>query len=643
MNLNQEGFITFEKRVELKPYTARPFKNYQVMTQDELLAGAGGFLIVDTENYLNYFLIAFENVATGKVFYLEPPFDPRLLSWIMHSYTTIGFNTIKYDLPLIWLSYQMQDLAKLKQASNDLISGMFYKEFEIEWQSKVFPTSHIDLIEVCPLRGSLKLYGARLHAKRIQEMPLNPYENLTEEQKIFVRDYCINDLDLTKLCLLNLKEQLALREQLSIEYKQNLMSKSDAQIAEAVISSELKNISGQWPKKPKIDQAFFHFQVPHNMYFQTEYMNDILQKVTKTKFSLDMNGRLERDNDIKNIRIRLGSSIYRMGIGGLHSSEERISFKSNNEFQIYDRDVASFYPYIVLNCRLFPLHLGENFLTVYNSIVERRLAAKKAKNLAVSENLKVTINGTFGKTGSPHSVIYAPQMTVQITVGGQLYLLMLIEAIELAGIQVISANTDGIVMYIHKDKVSKYLEIIKWWETVTGFQTEETKYEAIYSRDVNAYIAVKNKDEVKGKNLLYDPWRGKTAKDAYWRFQKNPNLQICVEAVEQLITKDIPIEKTIRDCKDITRFIAVRNVKGGAHKDREYLGNVIRWYHSTNSVGTINYITNNNKVPDTEGAKPVMDLPDKFPNDINFDYYIDRTITLLEEIAFLKKPQLSLF
>lgn len=644
MNLDENGFITTAKRVQLKPYIPRPFKNYQLMTHDELIAGAGGYLVFDSECYKNYFLIAFKNVLTGKIFYLETPFDPRLLSWIMHSYTTIGFNSIKYDLPLLWLSYQIQNLEKLKEASNDLINGLYFREFAAKYQSKVFPTPHIDLIEVCPLRGSLKLYGARLHAPRIQEMPLNPYDNLTEEEKLFVRDYCINDLDLTELALVNLKEQLALRELLSMEYKQNVMSKSDAQIAETVISSELQKISGQWPKKPKInDQLYFNFQVPKNMFFQTPYMQGILEKVAKTKFSLDENGRLERDNDIKNLRINIGNSIYRMGIGGLHSSEEHTSYKSGNGYQIYDRDVASFYPYILLNCKLYPSHLGEDFLKVYQAIVDRRLAAKKAKNLAVSENLKVTINGTFGKTGSPYSVIYAPEMTIQITVGGQLYLLMMIEALELEGIKVISANTDGVMMYIHKDQVRKYEDIIAIWESLTGFVTEETKYEAVYSRDVNAYIAVKNKEEVKGKNILYDPWNGKTAKDAYWRFQKNPNLQICVEAIEKLITKDIPIEKTIRDCKDITRFIAVRNVKGGAHKDREYLGQVIRWYHSTDVVGTINYITSGNKVPDTEGAMPVMDLPTEFPRDIDYQYYVDRTIGLLYEISYLSKPQLQLF
>src|SRR6202453_4134041 len=411
-----EGFLTLDKAVQLKPYKARAFKKYEIMTPDEIIAGAGGYLIVDTENYLNYFLIAFKDIKTKKRIIFEPPFDPRALSWLLHSYTTIGFNSIKYDLPLIWLSYGMQDLELLKEASNDLINGMWKDQFESKWNSKIYPTKHVDLIEVAPLRGSLKLYAARLHAARIQDVPFNPYGELTLEQIEIVKDYCINsDLDATELLLDNLKEQLQLRQQLSVEYKQDLMSKSDAQIAEAVISSELKRITGAWPKKPQIDELFFNFQVPKNMFFQTEHLQYLLQSIEKTKFSIDEFGRLEK-SAVKDLQIKIGDSIYRMGIGGLHSSEECIAWKSNEEYQIYDRDVVSFYPEIVCKLKLFPQHLGESFLTVYEGLKERRLRAKKAKRIAESENLKVTINGTFGKTGSPYSVLYAPEMTIQITV-----------------------------------------------------------------------------------------------------------------------------------------------------------------------------------------------------------------------------------
>lgn len=654
MYLNEDGLIeTGPDRVRLKPYIARPLKNYELMTDQELEAGAGGTLFVDTETYKNFNLIAFKDHKTKKVIQLITDvengiyFNERKLSWIMHNYRTVGFNSKRYDLLIIWFAYTLQQPEMIKRVSDAIIlQNMFHLEVQREFNFKIFPTNHIDLIEVCPLKGGLKLYAARLHAKRIQDLPFDISLPLTEEQKIILTDYNVNDLDETELIFDNLPEQLALRESMSNEYRQDLMSKSDAQIAEAVIGSELQRLNGgKWPSKPKLEGgAIFNYDRPNFIFFQTPQMQKIADVVSQVEYQVLENGRVVVPKEIESLDIRIGDNVYRMGSGGLHSSEKCIAVKSDDEYILKDRDVASYYPSIILNCKLYPEHLGEDFLNVYNGIVERRLAAKKAKNISVSENLKVTINGSFGKLGSPYSILYSPKLLIQVTVTGQLGLLMLIEKLEMSGIPVYSANTDGIVIKCPRNKEAEYLEIISMWEKITGFVTEETTYSAIYSRDVNAYMAVKEaKDgkpaEVKGKNVYYDPWTGKTAKDAYWRFQKNPTAQIAVEAVEKLITQNIPIEDTIKASKDITRFVCVKNVTGGAHKDGNYLGRTIRWYYAIGIVGTINYIKNNNTVPDSEGAKPCMDLPDEFPTDIDYGWYIRRAKDLLEDMAYIKKPR----
>ena len=68
----------------------------------------------------------------------------------------------------------------------------------------------------------------------------------------------------------------------------------------------------------------------------------------------------------------------------------------------------------------------------------------------------------------------------------------------------------------------------------------------------------------------------------------------------------------------------------------EYLGKVIRWYYSSEQRGRseIVYANNGNKVPRSEGAKPIMDLPDSFPTDIDYQWYIDETLAILKQIAF---------
>lgn len=641
-HLNQQGFLTLSKRVELLPYQPRPLIPYEEMTDADII-NSSGCLIFDSECYPNYYLAAFRHITTGKIIKLIPPFDARKLSYILHRYCCIGFNSIKYDLPLLWAAYKNQDTEWLKKVSNALVSDTWYQEVCKEYGITIFPTKNIDLIEVCPLRGSLKLYGARLHSKRIQELPYHHMQVLTEQEKLVVADYCINsDLPATELLFNNLKEQLELRHNISTEYRIDVMSKSDAQIAETFIGNEIKKKTGKWPSKPKDFENQFKYQLPNFISFRLPQTKSVLEKILAADFSVYETGALNKGT-LDNLSVTIGSSVYRLGSGGLHSSENSTSCVSNDEYEIIDRDVESYYPRIVLVLGLFPSHLGPIFLDIYNFLVESRLADKKAKRYAQGENKKIFVNGTFGKTGSPYSILYAPQMMIQITVTGQLALLMLIEDLEINGIPIYSANTDGIVIYCPKAKKEQMNSIISDWEKRTGFTTEETRFKALYSRDVNAYLGIKEDGSIKAKNIYYDPWRPTNAKDAYWRFQKNPNAQICVEAIQNLITKGKPIEETIIECQDITRFVSVRNVKGGAHKDRHYLGKVIRYYWAKGVTGTIQYIESGNNVPDTEGAKPLMDLPDEMVTDVNHQWYIDKCREMLYEMGYLKRPEIVRF
>lgn len=640
MNLNSDNQLLLNKSVQLKPYISRELISYEIMSDQELIDGAGGTLVLDTECYPNYFLLVLKNIYLQKFIIFELPINKDKLIWILRNYTTVGFNSIKYDLPMIWLAASGASHSTLKEASDALVfEGLRQGDFQKRFGCFIFRTSHVDLIEVCPLKGSLKLYAARLHAKRIQDLPIDINKNLNDEEIRIVKDYCVNDIDSTEVLLNNLNEQLKLRYDLSKQYGHDLMSKSDAQIAEAVINTELKKLTGQWPKRPEAQPGTIYFYKPPKFIsFKTQMMRNILEKVKTTQYQVLENGRIVVPKELENLCINIGDSVFRMGNGGLHSSEHNISYCSNEDYSIIDRDVASYYPAILLNCGFYPQHLGQDFLKVYKSIVDRRLQAKKLKQSAIADGLKITANGTFGKLGSPYSILYAPDLMIQVTVTGQLALLMLIEEIELNGIKVISANTDGIVVYCGYNQRERLNQIFKNWENITGFVTEETEYKSYFSRDVNAYLALKNDGEIKGKNLFYDPWNGSN-KDAIWRFHKNPNCQICTEAVQNLIAKNIPIEETIKNCKDFIKFVAVKNVKGGAHKNGYYLGKVVRWVYMKNETGTINYILNNNKVPDTEGARPMMDLPKEFPSDIDYNYYIAKATEMLYDLNYLKRPE----
>ena len=642
-SVNSKGLIELRSgKVELLPYRGRTFIEREFLTDAELIENAGKVLFLDVELYPNYYLCSFKLHGTNKFLSLElsedKSFNSKMLSWILLNYRTVGFNSINYDMPIVSLSQYQQDTHILKNLSDDIILyGMRKKDYHIKYNFFSVKSNHIDLIELAPLKGSLKLYGARLHSPRIQDLPIPDTKYLTADEIEVVKQYNYNDLDVTEQLFDFMKERLELRMAMSAEYHDSLMSKSDAQIAEAVLAKEVGKLNGKRPQRPTIDAGTsYRYSIPNYIHYQSPNLNTMLGQIRTAKFVVNAYGKIELPEALTG-SIQIGKGVYRLGIGGLHSSEKNVGYKATSDVAIIDRDVASYYPRIITTLGLYPQSMGPAFLKAYNKIIDVRLDAKRRKIFATDKGLKIVINGTSGKFSDVWSTMYAPDLTIQVTVTGQLALLMLIEILELSGIEVISANTDGIVMLVGKDMEDALKRCVHYWEQATSFETEETRYHSYYARDVNNYFAVKLDGSVKTKGAYSE-----VGSQSGTQLDTNPVVLICSDAVKALLAKDIPIETTIRECKDFTRFVVVRNVKGGAHKDREYLGKVVRFAYCRGEYGEIRYVTNNNKVADSDGAVPFMDMPTEWP-DINYQWYIDKTTEILYDIGHLVKPkQLSL-
>lgn len=540
-------------------------------------------LFFDIELFSDFFVIGFMNQkGIYRAYTLKDL--PKIRS-LVATRRLVGFNSTNYDLPVLEAALNGANIKQLNQLSLAIING------ERVWPKGMY--DHIDLMQIAPgLKISLKLYAGRMHFPTMREIKFDKTPPLD-----IVTEYNRNDLLVTKALYDKVKAQIELREQMT--YKTNMVSKSDAQIAEYVFRELIP--SYRIPSVP--------VGTTYN-YNRPDWLKPF-GAVDTASFEVGDSGAVLLPEELK-ASIMIGGKPYQMGIGGLHSKESNIDYTDVTDF-----DVTSFYPNIIMKLGLYPEGLGPQFLLHYEKIISERIAAKRSGDKVRNETLKIVINGSFGKLGSKYSCLYSPQLLIQVTVTGQLILLNLIDFLTNHGCEVISANTDGIVVK------GEAQHLIDQFSSQIGFEFESTHYKRYFGRDVNNYVAIKDDNSVKTKGTFSPA-----------SLIKNPDNAIIGEAIIQELLNGTG-EAHIMSSTDITKFLQVRSVTGGAVFDGNYLGKVVRYYHSQTSTSSLQYEKNGNRVPKSDGCRPLMDL-DHFPDDLNRQWYIDEFKACLNPKS--KKP-----
>lgn len=626
-------------------------------------------LIFDVECYRNYFYLGVVRVEdmrrVGYEFSGRSDFDRDLVRRFMRQNLTVGFNSLRYDLPMIYAALSGMSNNELKEASNLLIGGNvpYWKAEEAIGVAIPRSLDHIDLFDTNPaVMTGLKALNGRMHMKRLQELPFEHERILSYDEMDATNEYCqFGDIDGTLELYKRMIEPIKLREAMRLKYKtQDLRSKSDAQVGETVIKTEVETKTGNRVYKAKIEEgSTFRYQIPRWISFKTPTMQRALETIANTDIRIGKGGRVNLPASISNLHIEFDGLVYSMGIGGLHSTESNRSVHSDENSVLIDADVASQYPSIIMERGLYPVALGKDFRPVYRSLIDTRLAAKKAKDKVTDKGLKIAINGAYGKFGSGYSALYAPHLMVATTLTGQLSLLMLIEAASLAGIPIVSANTDGVIFRCPREKFDGFVlredgsatdrlrpcalqDIIEWWEGITTFNLEFAEYRAVYSQSVNTYIAITADGKAKRKGELANHWSKDSPDYDPMRegLKKNPKMNVCADAVLANLLHGTDMETYIRSRHDVREFLTIVAATGGATWHEEPLGKLVRYYWSTEGAPIVKlkaHATTGNrpKVPNTDGCRPIMDLPDDYgiPDDLDYGRYVDRAYRIMEEIG----------
>lgn len=605
-------------------------------------------LTSDTECFPNLWCIGFLRESDDVLRVMErsrrKQLDGDRLNAILSRNLIIGYNWAGYDQIMCAGVVAGFDNQQLKELNDRIILGGL-KYWQVEQAGITIPRKwkFIDLMEPQPNAfASLKTLAGRMHMPKMQDLPYEPDTNLTDEEIEEVVSYMGNDLAVTRTLFHWLREPLEIRHALSQEHGIDLMSKSDSQAGEAIVKRRVEEHLGQRVYKPEaVGGTKFRYNIPDFLTFDHPDLADVLARLRETDFVVRADGKVDMPDWLSSKTVTIGETTYAMGIGGLHSTEKNRAVHSDEDHVLIDADCASYYPAIILNSGLYPKSLGPQFLKEFGKIRDDRVVAKRAGNKVKAEGAKIQINGQFGKLGSRYSVLYAPHLMIAVTLTGQLSLLMLIERAEAAGIPIVSGNTDGIVFRCPVDRRDDMDAICKQWEADTAFELEYTEYVSLYNASVNSYIAVKPDGKAKIKGTLGNPW---SSNDIRGSLMKNPQATIVSDAVVAFITKGVPLEDTIRGGTDIRSYVTVVNVKGGGTWKGQYLGKVVRYIYGHGGE-EIYYKTpdprtgNHKRVPKSDGAIPMMNLPTEFPADlIDYGRYITEAKEALCDIGFDRRP-----
>lgn len=639
--------------------------------------------IYDLETYKYMFLASFFNIKTKE--WIDFEISARCnnlyeLKEFLKSVRLIGYNNINFDYPVLHNTILS---SKKEYSSIDIYNesqNIIKSKYSAIWDNQI-KIPQLDLFKIWhydnkAISTSLKWLEFAMRLENIQDLPYPVDSLLTNKQMDDIIEYCHNDVEATYQFYLKSLDKIKFRQQMSKELKTNLLNHSDVAIGQLINQKLYEKFSKKSYfdfKKLRTYRESYKIKdlIPDYINYDSEYLNNFLNEISKVEFK--ENESFERHLNFANIELTFAK-------GGLHSKDKPLDLQVADDEILEEKDVGSMYPASIINGEFYPKHLGKEWYLGIKYLFEERAFKLKPKLKTLDKNseeysfvnskqeaYKLAMNGGgYGKTGEQYSWQYDPLVIMKTTFKGQLSLIMLIEQLYNVGCEIISANTDGVVVKYKKSIKHIVDKVHSKWENTTKYILENTRYKRIIYRDVNNYIANICDDE--GNHIKY---KQKGAYEIDRLYHKNHSKRIvAIAAFNKFIYNIEPKETIINHLKGKDYLFAKnhgiydfcigskmksknklysRIVKNGRDIIDTELSKTNRYYVSNNGVILIK------KLPKLENATPTNQL-DIFGNidngnresnlevgykctlfnnyiedsyDINYDYYINETNKLV--------------
>jgi len=570
--------------------------------------------VYDIEVLPNVFLVCLYNTRTMEFSSFEISERVNQYSELVKHFTTpgtyfVGYNNLSYDGPIT--KHLITNYAKYKNAdyrtitndcfdiSDDIINREGGRVRHLAYKP-IF--EQIDLLTMLfskALRVSLKEMEITMCYKNVQEMDHHWSEDLPIDKIDELKSYCLNDVGATSkllsLCLGDLKLRMAIKKKFNIA----CLSKDGVGIGVEIFTKMICEEMGLGKNEllslvtvpTMIDIKDLILPI---IQFKTSKFQEVLRwfnsiRISTAEAMSEVDGELSSDKKKYKKKVLFNNLVHTFALGGIHSENQPKVHITTDTHTIIDLDVASYYPALIIEWGIVPEYIKDSFLKVIKMVRADRLHAKHvSKDKQLDLTLKLAMNSISGNYKNQYSAFYSPDSNLSMCINGQLLLAMLIEDMELAGIECIASNTDGATFKVPNEKFDEFKQIYKAWEVLTRMELEEAVYEKMVIYAVNDYIAFKKGySAIKDQLYFHDPSESiklnevpillkakddpiSALRETYVKekgmFITSPRLGkgldclITSKAIQNYFGKGIPVEKTITESTSIWDFVKFERV-----------------------------------------------------------------------------------